>query len=88
METAAEKVMKLNKKKVGEEYLLDPEKVGVKLDEPGHPTSKAWALVTPEMWKFRFSVTDKIGVDEPDYFADKEAYTDMGAIHNNEGSLR
>ena len=60
-----------------EKYLLDPEAVGVKLDMSGEPTSKGWAVVTPEMWKFRFSVADKINVDPPDYFADKEAYVDM-----------
>ncbi len=78
MATAVEKIMKMNEKEEGKEYLLDPEEAGVKLDTPGEPTSKAWAVVTPEMWKFRFSVADKIQVDEPDYFADKDAYTDMG----------
>ena len=60
-----------------EKFRLDPKSVGVKLDEPGQPTSRAWTIVTPEMWKFRFSVSDKINVDPPDYFLDKEAYVDM-----------
>ena len=60
-----------------EKFRLDPKSVGVKLDEPGQPTSRAWTFVTPEMWKFRFSVADKINVDPPDYYADKEAYVDM-----------
>ena len=63
--------------KIQEKYMLDPESAGVKLDMPGEPTSKGWAVVTPEMWKFRFSVADKIQVDAPEYFADAEAYTDM-----------
>ena len=78
MAIAAEKIVKMNEKKEGKEYLLDPEEAGVKLDVPGEPTSKGWAVVTPEMWKFRFSVADKINVDEPAYYADLDAYIDMG----------
>ncbi len=33
--------------------------------------------MTPEMWKFRFSVADKQQVDAPDYFMDKNAYSDI-----------
>jgi len=78
MTTAVEKIEKINsdKKKNGK-YVFDPEKAGVSLNKQGQPTSKAWEIVTPEMWKFRFSVADKINVDEPDYFADRDAYVDM-----------
>lgn len=78
MATAIQEIMRINReKKEKGKYMLDPEEAGVKLDAPNNPTSKGWEIVTPEMWKFRFSVADKIGVDEPDYFYDKEAYTDM-----------
>ncbi|RLA99344.1 MAG: hypothetical protein DRG83_13165, partial [Deltaproteobacteria bacterium] len=78
MATAVQEIMRINReKKEKGKYMLDPEEAGVKLDAPSNPTSKGWEIVTPEMWKFRFSVADKISVDEPDYFYDKEAYTDM-----------
>jgi len=78
MTTTVEKIEKINndKKKNGK-YMFDPEKAGVSLNKQGQPTSKGWELVTPEMWKFRFSVADKINVDAPKYYADEEAYIDM-----------
>jgi len=59
------------------EYLLDPEEAGVKLDTVGNPTSTGWKLVTPEMWKFRWSLADKIQVQEPEFYADPEWYIDV-----------
>jgi len=75
MSTRLERLAELNKKKNG--FIMDPESVGVKLDTQGNPTSKGWAVVTPEMWKFRFEAKDKSQVDEPDYFSDADAYIDM-----------
>jgi len=78
MVTTVEKITKINNdKKKNSKYMFDPEKAGVSLNKQGQPTSKGWEFVTPEMWKFRFSVADKIGVDAPVYFADKDAYIDM-----------
>ncbi len=77
MKTTLEEIRELHQQKDGQGFLFAPEEAGVKLDTPNNPTSKAWEIVVPEVWKFRFSVADKIGVDEPDYFYDKEAYTDM-----------
>ena len=53
-------------------YLLDPAEVGVSLDKPGMPTSEGWKWVTPEMWKFRWSVADKETVDDFGFYPDKE----------------
>ena len=75
-----QKLVELNKKRFAEkEYMLDPETAlgGGKLDTQEQPTSKGWKIVTPEMWKFRFSIADKQQVDAPDYFIDSEAYCDM-----------
>jgi pyruvate-formate lyase len=78
MTTIVEKIEKINReKKKNGKYMFDPEAAGVSLNKQGQPTDKGWELVTPEMWKFRFSVADKIQVDVPDYFADKDAYVDM-----------
>ena len=59
------------------EYLLDPEEAGVELDTVGNPTSTGWKLVTPEMWKFRWSIADKIQTGDPDFYADPEWYLDV-----------
>ena len=59
------------------EYLLDPEEVGVELNKVGHPTSKGWSIVTPEMWKFRWSIADKVQIAAPQYYSDPDAYVDM-----------
>ena len=57
-------------------YQLDPAAVGVTLGAPGMPTPEGWNWVTPEMWKFRWSMADKIMVLEPDYYKDKDWYID------------
>jgi pyruvate-formate lyase len=57
-------------------YLLDPGSVGVTLGTPGMPTQEGWETVTPEMWKFRWNVADKIMVSEPAYYQDKDWYID------------
>lgn len=36
------------------------------------PTSEGWKWVTPEMWKFRWSVADKETVDDFGFYPDKE----------------
>ena len=77
MTTKLERLAKLNEKKEGAKFIVDPEAMGVKLDTPGNPTSKGWSVVTPEAWKFRFSIEDKLQVDEPEYFSDVEGYVDM-----------
>ncbi|MCD6562243.1 MAG: hypothetical protein J7L16_10885 [Deltaproteobacteria bacterium] len=59
------------------EYLFDPEEAGVKLDTVGNPTSTGWKIVTPEMWKFRWSVADKIQVADPDFYSDSDWYIDV-----------
>jgi len=75
-----QKLVELNRKSLeGKDNMLDPESAlaGGKLDTQGQPTSKGWNIVTPEMWKFRFSVADKQQVVAPDYFIDADAYCDM-----------
>jgi pyruvate-formate lyase len=57
-------------------YLMDPASAGVTLGVPGMPTEEGWKWVTPEMWKFRWSVADKIQVAEPDFYKDKDWYVD------------
>jgi pyruvate-formate lyase len=57
-------------------YLMDPASVGVTLGTPGMPTEQGWKWVTPEMWKFRWGVADKIMVLEPDYYKDRDWYVD------------
>jgi len=57
-------------------YQLDPASVGVTLGTPGMPTREGWNWVTPEMWKFRWAVADKIMVLEPDWYKDKDWYID------------
>jgi pyruvate-formate lyase len=57
-------------------YQLDPVAVGVTLGAPGMPTAEGWKWVTPEMWKFRWSMADKIMVLEPDYYKDRDWYID------------
>jgi pyruvate-formate lyase len=57
-------------------YLLDPSIVDVSLDTPGMPTSEGWKWVTPEMWKFRWSVADKIQIEAPEFFKDTDWYLD------------
>jgi len=59
------------------EYIWDPKEAGVELGKSGQPTSKGWSVVTPEMWKFRWSVADKVQVAAPEYYSDHEAYIDM-----------
>lgn len=59
------------------EYLLDPASVGIELDTAGNPTSEGWKWVTPEMWKFRWNVADKVMVDEPLFFKDTDWYVDV-----------
>jgi len=58
-------------------YLIDPASAGVNLDGPGMPTREGWKWVTPEMWKFRWDVADKIMCDAPDYYKDKDWYIDV-----------
>ena len=58
-------------------YLLDPKEAGVVLETSGNPTNRGWAVVTPEMWKFRWSVADKIQVGDPEFYADPEWYIDV-----------
>jgi pyruvate-formate lyase len=60
-------------------YRLDPASVGIIPEIVGNPTSKGWELVTPEMWKFRWSVADKIMTDSPEmpYFKDVDWYIDV-----------
>lgn len=57
-------------------YQLDPVKANVTLGASGMPTAEGWSYVTPEAWKFRWSVADKIQVLEPDYYRDKDWYID------------
>jgi pyruvate-formate lyase len=57
-------------------YLMDPASAGVTLGAPGMPTEQGWKFVTPEMWKFRWGVADKIMVIEPDYYKDRDWYVD------------
>lgn len=57
-------------------YLLDPSVAGVTLGASGMPTEEGWKSVTPEMWKFRWAVADKVQVLEPDYYRDKDWYVD------------
>ncbi len=59
------------------DYLFKPEEAGVILDAPGNPTSRGWSVVTPEMWKFRWNISDKIQVSEPDYYGDPDWYFDV-----------
>ena len=61
-------------------YQLDPASVGVTLGAPGMPTREGWNWVTPEMWKLRWSVADKIMVLEPDYYKDRDWYLDTQVI--------
>ena len=62
------------------EYALDPKEVGVTLDVPGNPTSRGWEVVTPEAWRFRWSVADKAMAIAPDYFRDKDWYCDLTKV--------
>jgi|GEM_PF-861473 len=78
MVTLLKEIEGMNQAEEEKIFITDPEKSGVELDVAGGPTSKGWSVVTPEMWEFRNSIADKINVDEPDYFADKDAYVDMG----------
>ncbi len=57
-------------------FHMDPVEAGVNLECSGMPTTKGWEQVTPEMWKFRWSVADKIQTAEPDFFKDKDWYID------------
>ena len=59
------------------DYSFNPEEAGVVLDTPGNPTSQGWSVVTPEMWKFRWSIADKIQVGEPDFYGDPDWYLDV-----------
>jgi len=59
------------------EYIWDPKEAGVELGKSGQPTSKGWSIVTPEMWKFRWSIADKVQVPAPEYYSDPDAYIDM-----------
>jgi pyruvate-formate lyase len=58
------------------DYLLDPVSAGVTLGASGMPTEEGWKWVTPEMWKFRWSVADKIQVADPDFYKDSAWYVD------------
>ncbi|MFZ3209429.1 MAG: pyruvate formate lyase family protein [Geobacteraceae bacterium] len=58
-------------------YLLDPSSVGVTLGTPGMPTEEGWKWVTPEMWKFRWGVADKVQIEAPACLSDKDWYLDM-----------
>lgn len=58
------------------DHLMDPVEAGVQLGLAGMPTEQGWKCVTPEMWKFRWEVADKIQTAEPDFFKDKEWYID------------
>ena len=64
-----------------EKYMLNPEEANVKLDSPGNPTSTGWKIVTPEAWKFRWCISDKIQQGGPelgqDYYDDPDWYWDM-----------
>lgn len=72
--------MAITKTKVKEasktQYLLDPSAVDVNLGAAGMPTKEGWKWVTPQMWKFRWDVADKIQVLEPDFYKDKDWYID------------
>jgi len=61
--------------------MLDPQEASVKLDTPGNPTTTGWSIVTPEAWKFRWSISDKIMQGGPaldqDYYEDPEWYWDL-----------
>ncbi len=60
--------------------MKDYVEVSKTIGSPNSPTEKGWAVVTPEMWEFRNNIADKVQVDIPDYFSDKEAYVDASRI--------